>query len=73
MTGRGRTELMANSPVRMVVEAMTEGESELAEPGRRAGADARERRLGTLRDQEGRALHEIASLFKVSTRTVRRA
>jgi len=26
-----------------------------------------------MRDEEGRALHEIASLFKVSTRTVRRA
>ena len=31
------------------------------------------REVRRMRDEEGRALHEIAGLFKVSTRTVRRA
>jgi DNA invertase Pin-like site-specific DNA recombinase len=34
---------------------------------------AQKREVRRMRDDEGRALHEIASLFKVSTRTVRRA
>ena len=34
---------------------------------------AQKREVRRMRDEEGRALHEIASLFKVSTRTVRRA
>lgn len=34
---------------------------------------AQKREVRRMRDQEGRALHEIASLFKVSTRTVHRA
>jgi DNA invertase Pin-like site-specific DNA recombinase len=34
---------------------------------------AQKREVQRMRDEEGRHLHEIASLFKVSTRTVRRA
>jgi|GEM_PF-2157091 len=34
---------------------------------------AQKREVRRMRDEEGRALHEIPSLFKVSTRTVRRA
>jgi len=35
--------------------------------------EAQRREVRRMRDDEGRALHEIAGLFKVSTRTVRRA
>ena len=34
---------------------------------------AQKHEVRRMRDEEGRALHEIASRFKVSTRTVRRA